>query len=127
MKKYHLRNIIVVGAKFYQSSATCYRNQLTAQCVESFFSINSHFYDYSENVRKCQQRTNTTGSIFVITFTTRYSVGCNTTSCHQQYLSNIYTNIETIYHRISLPITFTNGRTIDIELMFCSFGLGDTG
>lgn len=64
------------------------------------------------NVRKCQEDTGKTGNLFVIAFT----VG------DQQFHRNIYSNLETTYHNINLSITFTNDETLNVELIFCSFG-----
>jgi hypothetical protein len=89
---------------------------------KTFLIIYSHSYRYSVNVRKCQGDTGTTGNLFVIAFTFGDQPGCRTASCRQQFLTNFYSNIETIYRNINLPITFTNGQTLNVELIFCSFG-----
>jgi hypothetical protein len=94
---------------------------------KTFFIIYSHFCRYSVNVRKCQGDTGTTGNLFVIAFTFEDQPECRTASCRQQFLANVYSNIETIYRNINLPITFTSGQTLNVELIFCSFSLGDIG
>jgi hypothetical protein len=89
---------------------------------KTFLIIYSHSCRYSVNVRKCQEDTGTTGNLFVIAFTFGDQPECRTASCRQQFLANVYSNIETIYRNINLTITFTNGQTINVELIFCSFG-----
>jgi len=65
--------------------------------------------------------------MLAVAVTMKYQPGCNTTYCRQQFLSNVYSNIGTNHHNINIPITFTNGQTLNVELIFCSIGLGDTG
>ena len=111
MEKYHLKNVIVDHAKFYRPSSICLSDRDR----------------YRLNGRECQISTDTTGNMFVIAFTVRDQFECRTVSCRQQSFTNAYSNIETSSRHISLPITFTNGQTRDVDLILCSFGSSHNG
>ena len=65
--------------------------------------------------------------MFVIAFSLENQSGCRTVSCRRQMLADVYSRTEIIHRDINLPITFTHSQTVNVDLIFCSFGLVDMG
>jgi hypothetical protein len=86
-----------------------------------------HLSHCRTDINQCRGTTGTTGDVFTVAFLYEYLPECSTTPCQQRTLTNINKNIETDHNKISVPITFTNGQTLTVQLFFCSFGSFSTG
>lgn len=95
---------------------------------KTFCIVYDHSCHCSLDVRKCQGDTGTTGNLFVVAFSLGNQSGCHTVSCRRQILADVYSHTETIHRNMNnLPILFTNGQTVNVDLIFCSFGLVNIG
>ncbi len=69
---------------------------------------------------QCLHDANTNGDWLVLSTSIKFTDECRATDCRKAFISRAQQKIFNVYHNIKLPIKFTNGQTIPVEMSFCS-------
>ncbi len=80
-----------------------------------------------ENIIQCRRKTTIIGDVFIVTMFYEFPIGCSTAACQHREAKRVYKRIKTDNNEITISITFTNGQTIVVGLLFCSFDPFATG
>ena len=76
---------------------------------------------------QCQTGITLIGDFFLTSISIKNPRECITSGCNKTFITTMKKHIESLYPKIVLTITFTNGQTTNVTLTFCSYEKPITG
>lgn len=77
------------------------------------------FFPSRYNISQCLINNNTTTSILRILFSVPYPPGCSSNSCREIFVEQTKQRIARSNYRMNLPLTYNDGRTLDVNINLC--------